>query len=237
MMCNDMDVEKDQGVFMRGKCVPFKKEKRGEDDNECDGKVEGGKNKFTDYDKVFDDLTCKRGKEAEKKFTKKDPCNALKKEECMKKKGMCLYKGSTCAFNAKAKKKTDDKDKPEDMQLYAVYEWKYLTVDGEETKEEFCFNSKPKQITTHKHYDALLLEATANMDADLCEGIGAKWSPEETKVSRKGKERVFKAKCSKPKKLNKCGSLDRERCAQFADAGCKMNKKGKCSKKFSLKDD
>merc|ERR1712039_792099 len=143
-----------------------------------------------------------------------DPCVGLTNRQCTNN-AECDYQNRVCVWT----------NAPTNQQnLYVIYDWKYTTVDGAVTTDEFCYSdlSTDSIDTKQKHQDYLddLVADGTITNNKVCKSYGGKF-----KAAKKNKPDMCNSK------LKKCKKLTTEACDYVA--GCtlvaKNAKRSTCS--------
>lgn len=131
--------------------------RKGKDFTQCDSykSISGGENMWNSIEDFIDDLTCVDEEDDEKEID--NPCEDLSwnkcraNEECEMQNRICIWK------NAPANERN----------LYVMYDWKYLTKDGEETTDTFCRDDDTTQITSLPEFKQVCKKQT-DLQACVC---------------------------------------------------------------------
>jgi len=151
-----------------------------------------------------------------------DQCEGLRGNACRRTDGCTLNEQSqVCVWD----------DAPEGQRdFYAIVEWQYLTIDGEETEISWCYEEETSAFANVDEYKEYCVNEERTEDD--CVAYGCKsWN------TRKGK-------CKAQKKKVKCKKLGRDLeaeqkemvCNLYATLGCSWNeKKEKCAGSVDLR--
>lgn len=176
----------------------------------CAEQTGNQQNQFSSVQSTLQQLTCQDDGSTD--VGQSDPCVGQNRRKCNSN-TECDLQNGVCVW----------KNAPVDQQnLYVVYDWKYLTVNGEETTQEYCFDDgSTVQITTvveHEQVIGGLMMSGAINDKATCQEWGGK-----PKTKKKDGSLI----CKGNNKKVKCKKLSVAACAQFLQSGCVIKGKGK----------
>merc|ERR1719411_371100 len=171
---------------------------------------------------LLDKLTCDNGENEEggmeeKEGRKENPCINLDAAGCAKAE-MCDVQRGVCVWNA-----------PEDgrRNLYVIYDWQYLVVDGEITKEQWCYSDDTRFNTSDEYAQFCLLID----DDEECVMKGCALDKKDGSC----KAMNGKLKCSKlGDQEDKLSENNEALCKRYSGLGCKWNKKKGCQGKAKI---
>lgn len=133
-----------------------------------------------------------------------NPCVGLQGRQCQSN-DECDWQNRVCVWQ----------NAPEGQQnLYVVYEWRYVTLNGEETEDEFCYSALDTDSITDKDSHNIMLEGLVDTgvitDKKECKAYGGKF--------KKGK-----GTCSS--KVKKCKTLNPDACVVINGCMVEVNEK------------
>lgn len=165
---------------------------------------------FTSVQAALQQLTCLSANSTQS-VAANDPCVGQNRRTCTQN-SECQLQNNVCVWT----------NAPVGQQnIYVVYDWKYVTSNGVETTDTYCFDDgSMTQITTVVDHEQLIngLVLSGDItDKQTCQEWGGK-----AKTKKSG---TFQCKGNN-KKL-KCKKLSVAACAQFANVGCVIKGKGK----------
>jgi len=192
-----------------GDLFPKLGEKRkGRDFSECDAiKTDfGGENRWSSLEDLMDDLTCVDPDKSDDDV--KNPCEDLKWADCKAQEG-CEMQNRVCVWTQAP---------ADERNLYVVYDWKYLTVDGDVQDETFCYDDGSAMIESLEDFEQVC-EAIVSQQG--CGDMGCKW-----KSLRKDSNA---GRCVANKRV-RCKKLTKINCGRFENCNWKEQKE-KCTGK------
>lgn len=133
-----------------------------------------------------------------------NPCVGLQGRQCQSN-DECDWQNRVCVWQ----------NAPEGQQnLYVVYEWRYVTIDGEKTEDEYCYSGLESDSITDKTSHNLMLEGLVDTgvitDKKVCKSYG-------------GKYKKNKGSCTS--KMKKCKVLVPDACEVISGCSIEVNEK------------
>jgi len=175
----------------------------------CATTVGNQQTQFTSVQAALQQLTCQNANSTA--VAQNDPCVGQNRRTCGQN-AECQLQNNVCVWT----------NAPQGQQnLFVVYDWKFVTSNGVETTDTYCFNDgATAQITTVAEHEQLingLLLSGDIYDKKTCQNYGGKGKT-------KGNGKFV---CKGNNKKLKCKKLSVAACAQFDTVGCVIKGKGK----------
>lgn len=204
------------------------------DDTLCDGEYSEWNWEFETLVDWWSELTCDNTYNDEMDDDVDEtpnPCNELGPIMCLFNLDECDLQQGVCVW----------RNAPDNRRnLYVIYEWQYLMVDGELTDEEFCYedgSSSTDVVPFTSQQDYLDAIDAADSEAACMNLGGKKWTGKKCKAGKKIKCKNIGAEEDDDEKMER----DCLMWSEYPDRKGKKNrcnwdaKRGKCSGKVTIK--
>lgn len=206
-----------------------------DNDEYCDGEFKEWNWEWETLVDWWGELTCDDGKNDENDSDEDEepnPCNMLGLEECMDNEAECEYQEGVCVW----------KNAPENRRnLYVIYDWQYLMINGEETEKEFCYKEGDDAgegvyrmfEEPEDYFEAI---AAAENEEECMNIGGKKWAGKKCKANKKIKcKRIGMDEKSKDNKERDCMLWSKYPDKKGKENKCKWDaKKQRCTGKITI---